>query len=89
MTITINGREYSVEVLPPDDRHIALSARGLPRYRLTGKRGAVYNTMRSIPHPERMFLVAFHPGQAFPCTVDPLGRNVWLTDEGGELRQLR
>lgn len=86
MTITINGREYAVEVLPHDDRPSAL---GRPRYRLTGKRGAVYDTLRNRPHPELMFLVAYHPGKAFPATVDPLGKGLWLTDRNGTLEVSR
>jgi hypothetical protein len=74
MTITLGGRLYEVETLPPGQLD-----EGRPVYRLTGKRGATYHTVRNRPNPDLMFLIV--EGARFGVL-----RNVWLTDKGGELR---
>ena len=78
-TVTIRGREYSVEVLPP--RH-ALDE-GRPVYRLTGGRGAVYSTMRNRPRPDLIFLIR-EGAASFGAMA-----NVWLTDRDGTLREVK
>lgn len=71
-TVEVEGRQYTVEVvtdqLDPD----------LPGYKLTGKRGAVYYTMRNVNNRHRMFLINGRGRRYAPET--------WLTDESGPLR---
>lgn len=68
-TLSIRGREYTVETVE--------GAKEL-RYRLTGKRGGSFFTMRNAHKPHLMFIVA-----------DALGNKsldrVWLSDESGDL----
>lgn len=53
-------------------------------YLLTGKRGAVYATMRNARTPSRMFLIG--AGKTFS---GPFGKKtVWLTDASGSLEVL-
>lgn len=71
----INGREFQVEAREGRD--------GRPVYELRGKRGAHYFTMRNEPNPALMFI----------CNARGMGvatamESVWLTDEGGELREV-
>lgn len=60
-TIEINGRTFEVSFDEANDR-----------YTLTGKRGAVYMTMRFQNDPRFMFLV--NPMGRGAKAVDPLGR---------------
>jgi hypothetical protein len=71
--VRLNGREYRVEVTGEDN--------GRPRYLLTGKRGARYFTMRNVPNPDLLFIVAESIGSA------PF-RGQWFTDIGGDLRRV-
>ncbi len=50
------------------------------QYVFTGKRGAVYGTMRNQKNPELMFLI---DGRGFGLAKGMDG--VWLSDKGGEL----
>lgn len=77
-SVTINGGEYAVGLRPGPERD-----EGRPAYRITGARGAAYRTVRNRHNPEIMFLLRegkFGPGAMY---------GVWLTDRGGELRQVR
>lgn len=81
MTVVIKGRTFEVETIElgeggPED---------LPTYRLTGERGADYRTFRTVPRPERMFLVGFRSDS---FRTDPLGPGVVLTDVNGVLEVL-
>lgn len=76
-TLRVNGRDYSVTV---ESKYDTVLKKSLPRYTLTGKRGAKYYTMRNVYNPGRMFLIEL----GFAKTME----NVWLTDEGGTLRVL-
>jgi len=75
-TIIINNREYAVEKLPGE----GTEEDSRPYYRLTGKRGAVYCTLRNKPNPDMMFLM--REGRMM------LMKGVWLSDAGGTLRQV-
>jgi hypothetical protein len=75
-TIKIRGREYTVERILNDKGEFKDDR---IKYKLTGKRGAVYYTMRNVPNPKFMFVV---PQKFTTSTMD----RVWLTDDGGELR---
>ena len=71
-TITINGREFSVTTR--ETKHDSC------QYVLTGKRGAVYATMRNANDRSRMFLIS---GMGL---ARGLSKNtVWLTDARGSL----
>lgn len=76
--ITINGRQYAVELRPSTERD-----EGRPVYRITGARGAVYWTVRNRPNPDMMFLIRH--GKFGPGAMS----QVWLTDKDGQLRQAR
>lgn len=80
-TITIKGRTFTVEVIPPDEA----MEEGRPAYRLTGPRGASYSTFRNVPNPDLMFLVGFGKSRHGGFTPNPLGGDVWLTDKDGTL----
>lgn len=71
-SIVIKGRTYKVELkkdaLDPD----------LPGYKLIGKRGAVYYTMRNANNRHRLFLVNARGRLFAPDT--------WLRDDDGPLR---
>jgi hypothetical protein len=70
-TIRIRGREYDVETCEsPQDKR---------RYRLRGKRGASFYTMRNVHRPHMMFVISEAPRS------NGLER-VWLSDENGTLR---
>lgn len=77
-SITIRGRKYTVEVLPPDSLNPTR-----PSYRITGTRNAKYYTVRNRPHPELMFLI-----REGSLGQGALG-NVWLTDKDGTLQEAR
>ncbi len=70
-TITVCGREFSVTQ--------DVTSFGEKRYILTGKRGAVYATMRNRNRPEMMFLFS-GKGRGL-CSLG----EVWLTDKNGAL----
>lgn len=74
--VMINGREYKVT----DQK--ANVDRGGPTYELKGSKGATYYTARAAPYTllSRMFLVSERGKIVL--------RGVWLTDEGGTLKQL-
>lgn len=78
-TITIRGREYTVEKVL-NDRGEFKDDR--VKYKITGKRGAVYYTMRNVPNPKLMFVV---PEKFTVGTME----GVWLTDADGKLEVLR
>lgn len=69
--MVIRGREYTVEATKDNV------------YWLTGKRGAKYYTVRTVPHPHQMFII---PENFLKSNV--LER-VWLSDESGELRVVK
>ena len=72
-TITVQGHQFSVTTQETSyDRC---------QYILTGKRGAIYGTMRNRVNPDKMFLIT---GRGFGIACGYEG--VWLTDAGGELR---
>lgn len=71
--ITINGKQFSVEV-GNNDRD------GQTSYTLTGKRGAKYGTVRNVNHPELMFMINL---RGFGMAVGFEG--VWMTDRNGQL----
>lgn len=75
-TLRVNGRDFAVTTEQGED--------GRPVYHLRGKRGAHYFTMRNEPNPSLMFVC---DARRFGCASTMDG--VWLTDEGGELRELR
>lgn len=72
-TVTINGREYLFETLP------GKLDQGKAVYRLLGKRGASYYTMRNRVNPDLMFLV----NEAGFTKSAP---KAWLTDKDNVLR---
>lgn len=77
-TITIRGRTYDVA------QQSTATKRGVVlQYVLTGKRGAVYGTMRNAHKPSLMFIINGR-GFGIPAGLD----RVWLSDEGGELKVL-
>lgn len=77
-TIRLRGRDYSVT---KTTRTISAGAREGETevaYVLTGKRGAVFTTMRNAKRPDRMFLVS---GALRSNAL----QDVWLSDATGEL----
>lgn len=82
-TILVAGRQYAVEA--GDSQRD--TDEGRPVYILTGARGARYATMRNANNPERMFLV--HAGKrGFGPVRLGEAHLTWLTDAGGELREV-
>ena len=75
-TLTIGRLEFTVEVID------ATADLGRPCYRLTGKRGAKYLTMRNV-HRGWMFIVHAPGGRHFG-PVKSLW-SVWLRDDRGTL----
>lgn len=69
-TIIIRGRQYAVERIERPGKEL--------RYRLTGKRGASFFTMRNVHRPDAMFVVPHSLGNK---TLE----GVWLSDKTGEL----
>jgi hypothetical protein len=78
-TIQIRGMTYTVEIFTR-----CRDGKSECAYRLIGKRGARYETLRNVPKPEMMFLI--HSDRFGPVAVM---NGVWLTDEGGTLRVVR
>jgi hypothetical protein len=77
--ITVEGRTFRYEARPGEDPPPG-KPEG-PCWWLYGARGAVYFTVRSVPRPDRMFLVNGKTmSQPFPRT--------WLTDSDGQLKVL-
>ena len=68
--IKVNGREYTVTT--------QTAKNGELQYVLTGKRNAVYATMRNVKNPHLMFLV----------TPNLANKTIWLTDKNGTLEVL-
>jgi hypothetical protein len=60
---------------------------GKSLYWLSGARGARYGVIRNRQKPRLMFLV--HAGRSFGVVRLSSADTVWLTDEGGELREVR
>lgn len=71
--ISVDGREFQVERITVTS---VMSPSGRTEYRLTGKRGAVYETMRNANHPSALF-VLIGSGR------NP--RTFWFSDARGEL----
>jgi hypothetical protein len=82
-TITVCGHQYTVEVTIHEDGPDV----GKPLYWLSGARGASYGVIRNRQNPLMMFLV--HAGRSFGVVRLSSADTVWLTDEGGELREVR
>ena len=80
--ITVSGRQYVVEAGDPKRD----TDEGRPVYILVGARGARYATMRNRSNPGVMFLV--HAGRSFGVVRLGSADTTWLTDEGGELREV-
>lgn len=78
-TIQIRGLNYSVEIFTR-----VRDGKSECAYRLTGKRGASYETVRNVPKPEMMFLV--YSDRFGPAAVM---NGVWLSDKDGTLRVVR
>jgi len=78
-TIGIRGRVYTVERF--EGKFEGKLAEDLIRYRLKGKRGAVYETMRNARDPHMMFLIG---GGRFGISSS-VTSGVWLTDKTGRL----
>lgn len=74
-TIKVRGRDFQLSIT--SDKHDA------KRYILTGKRGAIYGTMRHSKHPQVMFLTSAR--SLAPCTLG----EVWFTDIDGQLEPIR
>lgn len=73
-TLTIGRRTYSVST--------QTAGNGELQYVLTGKRGALYGTMRNVHRPALMFLI--------DCRgFGPVPGNLWLTDQNGTLEVVR
>ena len=72
--MTIRGREYTVSREDRPGKEL--------RYRLTGKRGASFFTMRNVNQPHNMFVIPHSLGNS---TLE----GVWLSDESGTLRIVR
>ncbi len=72
MTMTIRGRTFTVEETK--------AANGEKQFIFTGKRGAVYGTMRNRTHADQMFLI---DGRGFGLAKGFEG--VWLSDATGSL----
>lgn len=74
-SIDINGKQFAV---------VLDSSKDNGRYTLTkvGGRGLTYETYRNANRPHLMFLV--NPNASGPGAVTKL----WLSDEGGSLRQV-
>lgn len=83
-TITVCGRPYVVTVA---DRQDGKATGKSLFYILTGSRGARYGTLRNVKNPHLMFLV--HAGRGFGPVRLGSSDTTWLTDEGGELREVR
>ena len=71
-TLRVRGRDYTVT---PHDRTNSVTGVVEKGYRLTGKRGASYFTMRNVKRPELMFVVSHALTNAM--------QGVWLTDAAG------
>ena len=77
------GRQYAVEVtIHADGPDI-----GKPLYWLSGARGAKYGVIRNRQNPHQMFLV--HARRGFGVVRLGSADTTWLTDEGGELREVQ
>ena len=76
-TLTINGRDYSVEYETRPDKE-------LDTYWITSARGFKYYTIRNKKRPHLMFIVS----DGNFGTKHALSR-VWLSDEGGTLREVK
>lgn len=74
MTITIEGRQYTVTKLPDSEVHPS----NRPGYQLEGPRGARYRTLRNKPRPHMLYLI-----NAKDWTKSAPKR--WLTDKNGTL----
>jgi len=80
-TVQINGRDYGVEYIAPDPTHPLDPDKC--HYRIFGPRAGYY-TMRNRKTSDLMFLVSENGA------VSSHGlRNVWLSDRGGQLRQVK
>lgn len=75
--IRIRGRDYTVE---PFERPNTEKA-----YRIKGKRGASYETVRNVPRPHLMFLI----GGGRLGLMSSVMKGVWLSDKDGELTVVR
>lgn len=75
-TIQIDGQEFSVTVNEGKDRF------GRYTLRKIGGRGLTYTTMRNAHRPHMMCLLNPNASGARGVT------NLWLSDEGGTLRQV-
>jgi hypothetical protein len=64
-----------------ENKHDRFLGKSLPVYTLTGRRGAVYSTMRNVKNPNVMFLVN---NRTFGVAMD----GTWLTDKNGVLEVL-
>ena len=69
--ITIRGREYQVACEERPGKEVS--------YKLTGKRGAVFHTMRNVHRPDAMFIIPASWGNK---TLE----GVWLSDKDGDLK---
>jgi hypothetical protein len=76
-TLTIGHLSFTVELID------ATADNGRPCYRLTGKRGAKYQTMRNVRHGH-MYIVHAFDSRSFGM-VSGLERTI-LSDDGGTLR---
>ena len=79
-TLVVNGRAYDVTRQPA-----TWEEQSPWQYELKGKRGALYTTVRNANDRTKMFLVHKTGGFGIPAGM----QGVWLTDEGGTLRQVR
>ena len=75
-SLRIRGRDYAVEAY---DRTNSATGKVESGYRLTGKRGASYFTMRNAHRPHMLFVISHSLGSN---VMD----RVWLSDEGGSLK---
>lgn len=75
MTLRIRGRDYTIEAHDRTNSHTGEVETG---YRLTGKRGASYFTMRNRIEPSHMFVVSHSLGST-------VMQGVWLSDATGAL----
>jgi hypothetical protein len=76
-TITVEGRPYQVYRDYDNGGGVDGKPAG-PTYWLAGPRGALYFTIRNVPHPDRMFLVN---GHGFTRSAP----QTWLRDRDGQL----
>lgn len=74
-TLQIGQLTFTVTI---EVKHDRLIGKDLPVYTLTGKRGAVYSTMRNVNNPNAMFLIN---NRKFGVVMD----GAWLTDKNGVL----